>query len=214
MRTVSVTRLGAILAGGLASRFGGRAKGAVRVGGRRVVDRVYEALRGATSTVLLVSSRVDASTLLPGVVAHPDRPADGRAAGGSLGGLYTALVLADECGAEGVWVVAWDMPFVTSALFTQLRLWCDGMAAVPVHAGGAMEPLCGWYATACRPAAERLLEQGEQRAAALAELVGATRVPAHLLGDAVRLFTNINTPNDLVHARRRDRGACDVAALA
>ncbi len=207
---MAVNRLGAILAGGMATRFGGQAKGTVRVGGRRVVDRAYEALCCATSTVVLVSGRADASGLIPGVAAHPDR----RTGSGSLGGLYTALVLADECGADGVWVIAWDMPFVTSALLAQLRLWCDGMAAVPVHPGGAMEPLCGWYTTACRPAAERLLDQGEQRAAALAETVGATRVPAHLLGDTVRLFTNINSPNDLVHARRRDRGACDVAALA
>ncbi|NUS97800.1 MAG: NTP transferase domain-containing protein, partial [Gemmatimonadaceae bacterium] len=36
---------GAILAGGRASRLGGRAKGLEVVSGRRMVDRVHDALR-------------------------------------------------------------------------------------------------------------------------------------------------------------------------
>ena len=63
---------GAILAGGRAVRMGGKAKGLESVGGRRIIDRVAEALREATDDLLIVSNDPAASAWLPGVRAVPD----------------------------------------------------------------------------------------------------------------------------------------------
>ena len=52
---------GAVLAGGAASRFGGRPKGLQEVGGRRVLDRVVDTMRATLgSAPLLVANASDA----------------------------------------------------------------------------------------------------------------------------------------------------------
>ena len=103
----------AILAGGTASRFDGSPKGLELVGGDRVIDRLIRSLRTATGeTPLLIANAPGAADW------HSDLEVVGDAIRncGSLGGLYTALTVA-----EGpVIVVAWDMPFVPAELFEAL----------------------------------------------------------------------------------------------
>ena len=97
---------GAVLAGGAASRYGGRPKGLLEVGGRRILDRVVDSVAAAVgSPPLLVANAPDAATWSPGLHCVPDV----RTGAGSLGGIYTAV-----CGGAGpVLCVAWDMPFVS-----------------------------------------------------------------------------------------------------
>ena len=52
---------GVILAGGGATRYGGRPKGLERVGGRRIIDRVADVLRETTDELLLVANAPDAA---------------------------------------------------------------------------------------------------------------------------------------------------------
>ena len=187
---------GVILAGGRSSRFGGAPKGLAEVGGRRMIDRVAEALREATDELLLVANSIDAAGWLPGVRTRADVIADA----GSLGGLHAALSHARGAAL----VVAWDMPFVTAGLLAELRA-----AAGAEHADAAactgsgaerLEPLCAWYAPACRAVAERLIRAGDLRAGALLDAVRThvlppERVRAH--GDPALLFLNVNDPRAL-----------------
>ena len=62
--TMGVDRFTAILAGGAASRFGGRPKGLELVGGVRIIDRVARGLRSATDR-LLVEWRLSAEKRVP-----------------------------------------------------------------------------------------------------------------------------------------------------
>ena len=188
---------GVILAGGRATRFGGRPKGLETVGGARMIDRVASALATVCDARLLVANAPDADAWLPGVrvVAdvHPDM--------GALGGLHAALAHARTA----VLVVAWDMPHVTPALLAALRdIGASGARAVlPVHPDGHPEPLCAWYDAACVDDAERLLRAGERRAYRLGEVVGAATLSgARLaaLGDPRRLLASVNTPQELVQA--------------
>ncbi|AHG93122.1 Molybdopterin-guanine dinucleotide biosynthesis protein A (plasmid) [Gemmatirosa kalamazoonensis] len=195
---------GVILAGGRATRFGGAPKGLARVGGERIVDRIARALRPACDELLLVANDEDARAWLPDVrVVRDVRPALG-----ALGGLHTALTHAPDAAL----VVAWDMPFVTSALLRELRdrERADVDAVVPRGPDGA-EPLCALYTRACLGAAERLLDAGERRARALAESVrtawlDADEVARH--GDPAVLLLSVNTPEDLAAAESlsRDEG--------
>jgi molybdopterin-guanine dinucleotide biosynthesis protein A len=96
---------GAIVAGGGATRFGGRPKGLERVGGERVLDRLVGVLTTALGTPpLLVANAPDAAAWRPDLRVV----ADVRPGCGSLGGIYTAVVEAPA----PVVCVAWDMPFV------------------------------------------------------------------------------------------------------
>lgn len=199
---------GVILAGGLASRYGGRAKGLEVVGGRRILDRVAAALADAADELLLVANHPDADGWLPGVrVAGDVRPH-----AGSLGGIHAALV---HAGGPAL-VVAWDMPFVTAPLLRALRaLGSDADAAVPESDSSrrGLEPLCAYYGPACLPAIERRLDAGDRRVIGFYDDVRLRRLDAAAVarfGDPALLFLNVNTPAELAlaeaHAPTTDGG--------
>lgn len=191
---------GVILAGGQATRYGGRAKGLERVGGERVIDRVARALGEVADSLLLVANDPAAAAWLPGVRVA----ADVRPGCGSLGGIHAALV---HAGGPAV-VVAWDMPFVPARLLTALRaLGEQGHdAAVPESdSKRGLEPLCAWYAPSCIAPIERRLDAGDRRVIAFYDDVDVARLPTervHELGDPARLFMNVNTPDELELAER------------
>jgi molybdopterin-guanine dinucleotide biosynthesis protein A len=194
---------GVILAGGQASRFGGRPKGLEVVQGKRVIDRVADALRAALPTagaeLLLVANDPAAARWLPGVSVV----ADVRPGLGSLGGLLTALV-----SAEGpVLVVAWDMPFVPGELLRTLRIEGEsGPYDAVVPSSGSrrgVEPLCAYYTPACAAPITRRLDEGDRRMIGFLEDVRVHRLaPAAVrqFGDPARIFLNINEPADLAAA--------------
>ena len=80
---------GAVLAGGGATRFGGRPKGLMEVGGRRILDRVVDTMIAALGAPpLLVANADDAPTWRTDLECVPDV----RPGAGSLGGIYTCLL--------------------------------------------------------------------------------------------------------------------------
>ncbi len=190
---------GAVLAGGAASRFGGRPKGLERVGGRRILDRVVEALTEATGRLpILVANAPDAADWRPGLRVVADRRPDT----GTLGGLYTAVLEAPA----PVLAVAWDMPFVPAGLLARLAAGLGQADAVLPASGGrrGMEPLAAAYGPACRPAMERALARGDYRAIAFhgdvrVGILSADEVGA--FGEPERLFFNVNTADDLIRAQ-------------
>jgi len=104
---------GAVLAGGAALRYGGRPKGLFELGGRRILDRVVDAVRAATGAPpLLVANAPEGPTWRPDLRTMPDA----RPGCGSLGGIYSAVV----SGPGPVLCVAWDMPFVSPELLLAL----------------------------------------------------------------------------------------------
>ena len=190
---------GVILAGGAATRYGGRAKGLERVGGERVIDRVAAALARTTDQLLLIANDPEAAGWLPGVRAEPDV----RPGLGSLGGIYSALVRA----AGPVLLVAWDMPFVPAELLAVLReLGRSADAAVPESdSRRGVEPLCAYYTPACVAPIARRLDGGDLRVVGFYDDVRVARLGAGEVarfGDPARIFLNVNTPDDLELARR------------
>ena len=73
-----------------ASRYGGRPKGLERVGGRRVIDRVADALRDAADDLLLIANDPASREWLADVPTANDV----RDELGSLGGIHAAIVRA------------------------------------------------------------------------------------------------------------------------
>ena len=184
---------GAIVAGGASSRFGGQAKGLLRVGGERIIDRIANALRPVVDTIAIVSNARDADTWIEGAPVWRDER-DERA---SIVGIHTALLHADT-----VMVVAWDMPFVSEMLMRTIAgaLTPERAAVVPEGPNGP-EPMCALYTRDCLATIEDALASGDLRMTALVErLPSLARVP---LGDIARigeprhLFFNVNTPQDL-----------------
>lgn len=196
---------GVILAGGAARRFGGRPKGLEHVDGRRIIDRVAQALRAVTDDLLLVANAADAGAWLPGVRTVADR----RAGAGALAGIETALL---EAGTD-ILLVAWDMPFVSGALLGELRRIgeaedVDAVLPESTSSRRGVEPLCAWYGARCLEPVRAALDAGDQRVIGFHDAVRLHRVPADrcaAFGDPTRLFGNVNTPEDLA-ALRAPRG--------
>jgi molybdopterin-guanine dinucleotide biosynthesis protein A len=189
---------GAVLAGGAASRYGGRPKGLMEVGGRRILDRVVDAVAAATGAPpLLIANAPDA----PAWRRDLHTVADARPGLGSLGGIYTAVT----AGPGPVLAVAWDMPFVTAELLAAL---VDGSAGwdvfLPESDGRrGVEPLCAVYGPACGAAIERQIATGDLKAIGFHAHVRAGRLGLERVrefGDPADLFFNVNTPDELERA--------------
>ncbi|HEU4473766.1 MAG TPA: molybdenum cofactor guanylyltransferase, partial [Gemmatimonadales bacterium] len=190
-----MTVRGAILAGGGATRFGGKPKGLEQVGGERILDRLVRVMTAALDRPpLLVANAPEAGEWRPDLRVVPDV----RPGLGSLGGIYTAVVEAPA----PVVCVAWDMPFVSEAL---LRRLADGLqthdACLPESGGRrGVEPLCAAYGPACLEAIAGSLDQGDLRAIAFHERIRVGILPLSeigRLGDPELLFFNVNTADDL-----------------
>ena len=130
------TTQGAVIAGGQATRMGGRPKGLESVGGARILDRLVAVFEEALGDQpLLVANAEDAPTWRPGLRVIPDI----RPGMGALGGIYTAVLAAPA----PVVTVAWDMPFVTGPLIGALAAGlADADACLPESGGPrGLEPL-------------------------------------------------------------------------
>ncbi len=165
----------AILAGGQATRFGGRDKSTLLVDGRTIRDRQIAALTPLTDDLQIVTS-----DLVPGC--------------GPLGGLHTALIAARH---DTLFLIACDMPYVSTALVEYLLSLTGGADAVVPRSEGGYHPLCAVYTRAClEPAAARLANRRLNMRALVADV--RTRVVAaeeiRRFGNPDRLLANVNTP--------------------
>jgi molybdopterin-guanine dinucleotide biosynthesis protein A len=189
---------GAILAGGGATRFGGKPKGLEFVGGERILDRLVGTFTQALGErPLLVANAPDAGSWRPDLRVVSDV----RPGFGALGGIYTAVL---ESPAPVV-CVAWDMPFVSESLIRSLA---DGLercdAMLPQSDGRrGVEPLCAAYGPACGDAISASLASGDLRAIGFHDRIRVGILPldkVRTLADPDLLFFNVNTADDLAKA--------------
>ena len=189
---------GAILAGGGATRFGGKPKGLELVGGERILDRLVQTMEEALGEPpLLVANAPDAAGWRPDLRTVSDV----RPGLGSLGGIYTAVVTAPA----PVVCVAWDMPFVSHALIRALAQGLSQYDAMLPQSDGrrGVEPLCAAYGPACAAAISASLDQGDLRAIGFHPLIRVGILPldqVRTLADPDLLFFNVNTAADLARA--------------
>ena len=181
-------RSAAILAGGLATRLGGRDKSALLVDGRAILDRQIDALTPLVDDLMIVGHRVN----VPGARVI----ADIVPGCGPLGGLHAALTSARS---DVLFLVACDMPYVSSALVEHLlSLAGDADAVVPQTERG-YHPLCAVYTRTClEPAAAQLADR-RLKMLELLERVRVRVVPIEEIrcfGAPDRLLANVNTPAD------------------
>ncbi len=189
---------GVVLAGGPGSRLGG-GKPWRRVAGRRLIDLAGQALERAGLEVMVVTVEVAACADLPWEVIADRWPGQGP-----LAALITAFL---DSEAQGIVLMAVDLPLVRPALLARLALAHDGhcKALAPIGPQGWPEPLLAYYSRQCLPAAQRLRARGEDRPRMLLGAVGAQFLDS---AEVARLdpkghsFLNVNRPQDLELACR------------
>ena len=196
--TMDIPCSGVILAGGRNSRFGGREKAFLSVGGKLLFERIYGVCRPLFDELILVTNN-------PGAYLRWDLHivTDLFAVRSSLTGIHAGLFYASN---PYIFVVACDTPFLRPEMVSCMLDSIDERfdAIMPETAKGR-EPLCAAYARRCLPAVERSLEKnllkiqrvfrpGRIRAVAENRL---RREDPELIS-----FFNINTPQDLDAAER------------
>ena len=198
-------RSAAILAGGRATRFGGRDKSALVVDGRRIVERQVAELSSVVDDIMIVGARADGPRIdeprAEGARAvqasgHYRVVADIVPGCGPLGGLHAALT---EMRGDRVLAIACDMPYLDAA-FAEFLLSLAGDAAIVVpETNRGYHPLCAVYTRAClEPIAARLA----QRRLAVRDLFAdvptrvVTAAEMSRFGAPSRLLANVNTPDE------------------
>jgi molybdenum cofactor guanylyltransferase len=175
----------AILAGGRASRFGGRDKSRLLVEGRSIFDRQIAELSKMAGELLLVGGTPRdgvrfIADLVPGC--------------GPLGGLHAALTAA---AGETTIVVACDMPYLSAPFLAHLAALAADTDAVVPHTERGYHPLCAAYTRAAIEPIARRLAAGRLAMMDLLTDVRLRVVAADEIarfGDPHRLLANVNTP--------------------
>lgn len=187
---------GVILAGGRSTRFAGKNKALLRVGGRRIIDRIYRVFRPIFEEIIVVAN--DPRPYLAWDVKIVTDLFDIRS---SLTGIHAGLFHAAHSHA---FFSACDTPFLqpalVGALVERIRPGLD--VIIPETAAG-MEPLCAVYARRALPAIEKKLESGRVKIQFFFNRVQVETVPE---SDVRRVdpgcisFINVNTAEELATA--------------
>jgi molybdenum cofactor guanylyltransferase len=190
----------AIVAGGQATRLGGRDKTALLVGGTPILERQLAVLHGLVAHVIIVANEPDRFAAAGCPVVTDLVPG-----GGSLGGVLTAVSAAPN---DRTLVIAADMPFLNRGLLARLMERAGPADAAVPHGVLGYQPLCAAYTRACVPElrlraeAGRLVLRDFVREAASRGLrvveLGADELAA--FGDEDTMFFNINTDADYERA--------------
>src|SRR5439155_16573145 len=171
--------------------LGGVNRALLEVGGRRVVDRLLDALRPLGRDIVIVSND-DSLHGLSGTRVVPDV----ERGAGALMGLYSGLRAVRTPLATAT---ACDMPFVDTALLQQLVALAEGHDAVVPVLADQPEPLHAVYRATCVTAIADALAAGKKRLIAFFDAVDVRYVPeAQVRGwdPEPRSFLNVNRPGD------------------
>lgn len=189
-----------VLAGGSGSRMGCD-KALLHFGGRPLIERTVETLRGLFGEIMIVGREpgsfpsAGADAVLPDDT-FDDTFIDDVGDAGPLGGIATGL---RHMKSGRGFFVACDMPLLDGRVIAALVEESGAVEAdaiVPVH-DGRPEPLHAVYAKTCLPAVEEQIESGELRIQALFEKVRTHYWDVAAAGLDARCFSNVNTKADL-----------------
>lgn len=186
-----------IQAGGESRRMG-QDKALLPFLGQPLVARIVARFRPIADEMLVTTNRPEAYQFL-GLPLYADL-LPGR---GALGGVYTALKLAQN---PCVAIIACDMPFASPALASAERdmLLANQNDLVIPHSGEGLEPFHAVYRReSCLPAIEATLQAGKWRVDAWFSQVKVQilRREDILPFDPLGLcFQNVNTPEELQEA--------------
>lgn len=189
---------GVILAGGLNTRFSGQDKALIRVGGMRILDRIYGVFTELFNEIILVTN--DPMRYLEWDFTIVSDLFTVRS---SLTGIHTGLFYATN---PYVFFAACDTPFLKKELIDSVinNIEKNYDVIMPEITAG-LEPLCAVYSKQCLKRIEYHLEQNLLKIQRVFNKNRIKKVPESLLrpqDPELLSFFNINTPGDLAKAEK------------
>ncbi len=187
---------GVILTGGLSRRLSGTNKAFVKVGGRRIIDRVDAVFRAVFDEIIIVSNQPADYLEFDATIA-----ADIFTTRSSLTGIHAGLFYAAN---PFVFITACDTPFLRESLVRAVlnRIEAHDGVVVPETAAG-LEPLCAVYAKTCLPLIERQIREEKFKIQRFFKSIRVHKLAEDDLRRAdpeLESFFNINTHEDLARA--------------
>jgi molybdopterin-guanine dinucleotide biosynthesis protein A len=187
---------GVILSGGLAHRYDGIEKALLRVGGERILDRLYAIYRELFDEIILVTNNPEKFLKWDLLIVS-----DLFAIRSSLTGIHAGLFyMSNPYG----FFSACDTPFLKKEMIetviTKIEAQID--IVMPETSDG-FEPLCAVYSKRCFEAAQNHLERKKLK---ITKTFRKSRIKTisekalRKIDPELRSFFNINTPEDLVRA--------------
>jgi molybdopterin-guanine dinucleotide biosynthesis protein A len=186
-----------VLAGGKSARMGSD-KAFLKLAGHTLLASALDRARAVTPDVRIAGDLEKFAAFAPVIPdIYPAR--------GPLGGIHAALSASTT---DLNLILAVDLPFLElrflNYLVTQAES-ADAVVTVP-SAAGHLHPLCAVYRRAFLPAAERALAENRNKLDAL-----FSEVPVRIISEAelsaagfdVKIFRNLNTPEDWQQAQNR-----------
>ncbi len=186
------------MAGGKNSRFSGKNKALVSIGGKRILDRIYEVFNILFDKIILVTNDP-----LQYMEWDFDIVTDIFPIRSSLTGIHTGLFYLTT---PYAFFVACDIPFIKKEL---IEILLDGVEpgidiVIPETSKG-VEPLCSVYSKRCFKPIEEQLEKKSLKIQQVFRKVRVKKISEDILRtidpDLVSL-SNINTPDDLARAKQ------------
>lgn len=182
----------AIIAGGQATRFGGRDKSRLSINGQSIISRQVAVLQPLTDDLFLVASQHERFADLPWRV-YPDL----LPGTGVLGAILTAL---EATAADRVLTVACDLPFLHPGVMARLLELAQTADGAWISTPAGAEPLIACYRRHTAPHIRRQIALGRLKVTDLARALTFKAIDLPELetfGDPSRLLANVNSPEDL-----------------
>ena len=193
---MAIACTGVILAGGQNKRFDGQNKALIRIGGKRIVDRLLDVYTPLFDQIVLVTNDAAAYMDVDALIVT-----DHYSVRSSLNGLHAGLFAAAH---EYAFFAACDTPFIKGALIQRVldNITRKTDIIIPSTSAG-YEPMFAVYKKTCLPAMMSQLERDRLKIQGLFRKVRVKTVAEADLREVdpeLISFFNINTPEDLVQA--------------
>lgn len=177
-----------ILAGGQASRMGGKDKGLIELNNKPLIQHVIERLSPQTPSILINANRNQAAYQEFGPV-FSDHFSDYP---GPMGGIHAGLVLAET---DWVGFVPCDSPQINRDLVARFCAQVTPESDILVaHDGDHQQPVFTLYHKRVLPKLTAFLERGDRKIILLYKECNTSYVD---FSDSPNCFVNLNTPQEL-----------------
>lgn len=193
---------GIILAGGLGTRFSGSNKAFLEIGGKKILDHIYDLFNSLFEEIILVTN--DPLLYLDWDLKivtdlFPERS--------SLNGIYSGLF---HTSTPYAFFTACDAPFLKRPLVETIinQIGEDVDVVIPETSEG-LEPLCAVYSYRCLKPIENHLVKKNFQIKHFFNGVRLKKIDEKILRDndpELLSFFNVNTPTDLAMAKEKLNG--------
>ena len=185
---VSQEIIGVVLAGGRATRMGGKDKGLQLLNGKPLWQHVADTLAGQVTTIAISANRHIDTYRQSGYGVYQDSLENYP---GPLAGMLSVMQQS-----QGEWFIfcPCDTPFIPSCLVERLFLLRGTAPVVWVHDGERDHPAIALMHRSLAPALQAYLAAGERRVMVFMRESGGHSVD---FSDVKSAFVNVNTSEDL-----------------